>query len=138
MQALIIVLLVVLIAAVVYFGLQANGNKTEVIPPAPLDTDAIARTVQTAINLEAISTSVQGAVAAQMLKTAQEALVANNAQASQQATQTLSGQTAALDAQAKLLLQPIQNQMKILGDTLLRCRLHIHLSRQLLLHLPVR
>ena len=97
MQALIIVLLVVLIAAVVYFGLQANSNKTEVIPPAPLDTDAIARTVQTAINLEAISTSVQGAVAAQMLKTAQEALVANNAQASQQATQTLSGQTAALD-----------------------------------------
>ena len=117
MQALIIVLLVVLIAAVVYFGLQANGNKTEVVPPAPLDTDAIARTVQTAINLEAISTSVQGAVAAQMLKTAQEALVANNLQANQQATQTLSGQTAALDAQAKLLLQPIQNQMKILGDT---------------------
>ena len=74
-------------------------------------------TVQTAINLEAISTSVQGAVAAQMLKTAQEALVANNLQANQQATQTLSGQTAALDAQAKLLLQPIQNQMKILGDT---------------------
>ena len=117
MQALIIVLLVVLIAAVVYFGLQANGNKAEVAPPAPLDTDAIARTVQTAINLEAISTSVQGAVAAQMLKTAQEALVANNLQANQQATQTLSGQTAALDAQAKLLLQPIQNQMKILGDT---------------------
>ena len=111
MQALIIVLLVVLIVAVVYFGLQANGNKTEVVPPAPLDTDAIARTVQTAINLEAISTSVQGAVAAQMLKTAQEALVANNLQANQQATQTLSGQTAALDAQAKILLQPFETQI---------------------------
>jgi hypothetical protein len=50
MQALIIVLLVVLIAAVVYFGLQASANKSEVALPAPLDTDAIARTVQTAIN----------------------------------------------------------------------------------------
>ena len=117
MQIAIFVLLIILIAAVVFFGLQASANKSEVALPAPLDTDAIARTVQTAINLEAISTSVQGAVAAQMLKTAQEALVANNVQATQQATQTLSGQTAALDAQAKLLLQPIQQQMKILGDT---------------------
>jgi DNA recombination protein RmuC len=111
MQIAIFVLLVILIAAVVYFGLQASANKSEIALPAPLDTDAIARTVQTAINLEAISTSVQGAVAAQMLKTAQEALVANNLQANQQATQTLSGQTAALDAQAKILLQPFETQI---------------------------
>ena len=70
MQIAIFVLLVILIAAVVYFGLQASANKSEVVLPTPLDTDAIARTVQTAINLEAISTSVQGAVAAQMLKEA--------------------------------------------------------------------
>ena len=111
MQALIIVLLVVLIAAVVYFGLQANGNKAEVIPPAPLDTDAIARTVQTAINLEAISTSVQGAVAAQMLKTAQEALAANNQQSTQQANQTLTSQKEALGQQTKILLQPFETQI---------------------------
>ncbi len=111
MQALIIVLLVVLIAAVVYFGLQANGNKTEVLPPAPLDTDAIARTVQTAINLEAISTSVQGAVAAQMLKTAQEALAANNQQSTQQANQTLTSQKEALGQQTKILLQPFEAQI---------------------------
>ena len=111
MQALIIVLLVVLIAAVVYFGLQANGNKTEVVPPAPLDTDAIARTVQTAINLEAISTSVQGAVAAQMLKTAQEALAANNQQTTQQANQTLTSQKEALGQQTKILLQPFETQI---------------------------
>ncbi|MTB12600.1 MAG: hypothetical protein F2930_04510, partial [Actinobacteria bacterium] len=67
MQAAIFLLLIVLIAVVVYFGMQASANKPEAALPAALDTDAIARTVQTAINLEAISTSVQGAVAAQML-----------------------------------------------------------------------
>ncbi len=117
MQAAIFLLLIVLIAVVVYFGMQASANKPEAALPAALDTDAIARTVQTAINLEAISTSVQGAVAAQMLKTAQEALAVNNQQASQQAATTLTNQSAALDAQAKLLLQPIQQQMKLLGDT---------------------
>jgi DNA recombination protein RmuC len=111
MQIAIFVLLIILIAAVVYFGLQANGNKAEVAPPAPIDTDAIARTVQTAINLEAISTSVQGAVAAQMLKTAQEALAANNQQSTQQANQTLTSQKEALGQQTKILLQPFETQI---------------------------
>jgi len=111
MQIAIFVLLIILIAAVVFFGMQASANKSEIALPAPLDTDAIARTVQTAINLEAISTSVQGAVAAQMLKTAQEALAANNQQSTQQANQTLTSQKEALGQQTKILLQPFEAQI---------------------------
>ena len=117
MQAAIIVLLLVLIGAVVYFGNKANSNNAGNTVVAPLDTDAIARTVQTAINLDAISTSVKGAVEAQMLTTAQQALAANNEQAQQQANQTLASQAAAIDAQAKLLLQPIEQQMTLLRET---------------------
>lgn len=117
MQAAIIVLLVVLIGAVVYFGLKASSNNSANAVVAPLDTDAIARTVQTAINLEAISTSVKGAVEAQMLTTAQQALATNNEQAQQTAKQTLESQAAAIDAQAKLLLQPIEQQMNMLRET---------------------
>lgn len=117
MQAAIIVLLVVLIGAVVYFGTKVSSNNAGNAVVAPLDTDAIARTVQTAINLDAISTSVKGAVEAQMLTTAQQALAANNEQAQQQANQTLASQAAAIDAQAKLLLQPIAQQMQTLQDT---------------------
>lgn len=117
MQAAIIVLLLVLIGAVVYFGLKASSNNSRNAVVAPLDTDAIARTVQTAINLDAISTSVKGAVEAQMLTTAQEALARNNEQAQQTAKQTLESQAAAIDAQAKLLLQPIEQQMNSLRET---------------------
>lgn len=117
MQAVIIFLLVVLIVAVAFFGQRLIANNSNHPAPAVLDTDAIIRTVQTAINLDAISTSVKGAVEAQMLTTAQQALAANNEQAKQQASQTLTGQSAALDAQAKLLLQPIELQMKLLGES---------------------
>jgi DNA recombination protein RmuC len=48
-----------------------------------------------------------------MLETAQTALTNNN----EQAKHTLEGQSAALDAQAKLLLQPIEQQIKLLGET---------------------
>ena len=117
MQAAIIVLLLVLIGAVVYFGLKASSNNSANAVVAPLDTDAIARTVQTAINLDAISSSVKGAVEAQMLTTAQQALATNNEQAQQTAKQTLESQAAAIDAQAKLLLQPIEQQMNLLRET---------------------
>lgn len=117
MQTAIIVLLLVLIGAVVYFGLKASSHTSGNAVPVQLDTDAIARTVQTAINLDAISTSVKGAVEAQMLTTAQQALASNNEQAQQNAKQTLESQAAAMDAQAKLLLQPIEQQMKSLQET---------------------
>jgi DNA recombination protein RmuC len=52
-----------------------------------------------------------------MLTTAQQALASNNEQAQQNAKQTLEGQAAALEAQAKLLLLPIEQQMKLLGQT---------------------
>jgi DNA recombination protein RmuC len=96
MQAAIIVLLIVLIGAVFYFGTKASANKSE-----------------PTINHDALATVMKNAVAAQMLETAQTALTNNN----EQAKHTLEGQSAALDAQAKLLLQPIEQQMKLLGET---------------------
>ncbi|MSZ16503.1 MAG: DNA recombination protein RmuC [Actinobacteria bacterium] len=117
MQVAIIVLLLVLIGAVFYYGRQMSSKNAGTVVPAPFDTDAITRTVQTAINLDAISTSVKGAVEAQMLTTAQQALASNNEQAQQNAKQTLESQAAAIDAQAKLLLQPIAQQMEALQGT---------------------
>lgn len=117
MQELIVVLLVVLIA-VISIGVVAILRRVQQTPSTgALDTDAIARTVQTAINLDAISSSVKGAVEAQMLTTAQQALASNNEQAQQNAKQTLENQSAAIDAQAKLLLQPIAQQMETLQTT---------------------
>jgi DNA recombination protein RmuC len=117
MESVIILLLVVLIAAV-GIGVVAVLKKVQQTQvAAPLDTDAIARTVQTAINLDAISTSVRGAIETQMLTTAQQALASNNEQAQQNAKQTLDSQSAAIDAQAKLLLQPIAQQMQSLQTT---------------------
>lgn len=117
MESVIIALLVVLIA-VIGIGIVAILKRVQQAPASgALDTDAIARTVQTAINLDAISTSVKGAVEAQMLTTAQQALASNNEQAQQNAKQTLESQSAAIDAQAKLLLQPIAQQMQTLQTT---------------------
>lgn len=117
MQELIVVLLIVLIG-VISIGIAVILKRVQQTPVSgALDTDAIARTVQTAINLDAISTSVKGAVEAQMLTTAQQALASNNEQAQQNAKQTLESQSAAIDAQAKLLLQPIAQQMQTLQTT---------------------
>jgi DNA recombination protein RmuC len=117
MESVIVLLLLVLIVAV-GIGVVAVLKKVQQTQvAAPLDTDAIARTVQTAINLDAISTSVRGAIETQMLTTAQQALASNNEQAQQNAKQTLDSQSAAIDAQAKLLLQPIAQQMQSLQTT---------------------
>jgi len=117
MESVIILLLVVLIAAVGIGVVSVLKKVQQTQVAAPLDTDAIARTVQTAINLDAISTSVRGAIETQMLTTAQQALASNNEQAQQNAKQTLESQSAAIDAQAKLLLQPIAQQMETLQTT---------------------
>lgn len=117
MESVIVLLLVVLIVAVGIGIVSVLKKVQQTQVAAPLDTDAIARTVQTAINLDAISTSVRGAIETQMLTTAQQALASNNEQAQQNAKQTLESQSAAIDAQAKLLLQPIAQQMETLQTT---------------------
>jgi DNA recombination protein RmuC len=118
MESVVIALLAVVVV-VLGAGLLAVLKRLQqpVAGPLPLDTDAIARSVQTAINLDAIATSVKGAVEAQMLTTANQALATNNAQAQENAKQTLESQAAAIDAQAKLLLQPIAQQMESLQTT---------------------
>lgn len=124
MQAVIVVLLVVLIAAVVLVGLKIAGGSQNTAPAAPITVTApqvdmapIIEAVKASIDVKAISAGVQGAVQTEMLKTAQQALASNNEQAQQNAKQTLESQTAAIDAQAKLLLQPIAQQMQTLQDT---------------------
>lgn len=124
MQALIVALLLILIAAVVVVGLKIAAGSNNAGPQAPITVTApqvdmapIIEAVKASIDVKAISAGVQGAVQTEMLKTAQQALASNNEQAQQNAKQTLESQTAAIDAQAKLLLQPIAQQMQTLQDT---------------------
>ena len=124
MQAVIVVLLVVLIAAVVFVGLKIAGGSQNTAPAAPItvaapqvDMAPIIEAVKASIDVKAISAGVQGAVQTEMLKTAQQALAANNEQAKQQADQTLAGQSQALDQQAKILLQPFEERIKQLTDS---------------------
>ena len=91
---LIVVLLVVLILAVLFFGARLVARPTPqsvsptVMAPA-VDMAPIVEAVKAAIDVNAISTGVRGAVETQMLATAQQALAQNNEQAKQQANQTL-------------------------------------------------
>ena len=124
MQALIVALLLILIAAVVVVGLKIAAGSNNAGSQAPItvaapqvDMAPIIEAVKASIDVKAISAGVQGAVQTEMLKTAQQALASNNEQAQQNAKQTLESQTAAIDAQAKLLLQPIAQQMQTLQDT---------------------
>jgi hypothetical protein len=112
MQAVIVVLLVVLIAAVVFVGLKIAGGSQNTAPAAPItvaapqvDMAPIIEAVKASIDVKAISAGVQGAVQTEMLKTAQQALAANNEQAKQQADQT------------KILLQPFEERIKQLTDS---------------------
>ena len=124
MQALIVVLLVVLIAAVVFVGLKIAGGSQGTAPAAPItvaapqvDMAPIIEAVKASIDVKAISAGVQGAVQTEMLKTAQQALAANNEQAKQQADQTLAGQSQALQQQAQILLQPFEERIKQLTES---------------------
>lgn len=118
MESVVVALLVVVIV-VLAVGLVVVLKRTQhpTVGSASLDTDAIARTVQTAINLDAIATSVKGAVEAQILTTANQALATNNAKVKEDARNTFESQAAAIDAQARLLLQPIAQQMQNLQTT---------------------
>lgn len=122
MEIVIIVLLIVLIAALLFVG---NRVTSRTAPPAvaptviapPVDIAPIVEAVKAAIDVNAISTGVKGAVETQMLATAQQALAQNTEQANQQATQTLDAQKAALDQQARLLLQPLEERLNQLTQT---------------------
>lgn len=115
-DSLIVPLLVVLIAAVVYVGVQARRPQVPQVQ-APVDFGQIVTAVQAAIDVNGIATGVRSAVEAQMLKTAQEALAANNEQAVQNANQTLDAQKEALNQQAKLLLMPFEERINQLAQS---------------------
>ena len=117
-QTLIVVLLVILIGAVAFFGFQMRRPQAPQAPAPvvvpPVDMTPIIEAVKASIDVNAISTGVKGAVEAQMLSTAQQALAANNAHVAEQAAQTLSHQQDALDARTKELLQPFQERISAL------------------------
>lgn len=119
MQVLIVVLLIVLIGAVLFVGMRMSGSSPSVEPvvaPA-VDPTVIAQAVKTAIDVNAIATGVRGAVETQMLQTAQQVLAHNNQEAEQRAKQTLAGQSQALDQQARLLLQPFEEKLRQLAES---------------------
>jgi DNA recombination protein RmuC len=116
MESVIVLLLVVLIAAVALVALKVS-RPTPSSGAAPLDTNAIVASVQTAIDVNAIAASVKGAIETQMLQTATQALANNNKQAEQQANQTLTAQKDALDQQTRLLLKPFEERIKQLAES---------------------
>jgi DNA recombination protein RmuC len=124
---LIVVLLVVLILAVLFFGARLIARPapqsvpTAVVAPT-VDMAPIVEAVKAAIDVNAISTGVRGAVETQMLATAQQALAQNNEQAKQQANQTLESQQASLDQQTKILLQPFAKAMEDLNSEVTKLR----------------
>lgn len=122
MEIVIVALLLVLIGVLVFVG---NKLSSRAVAPAaaptviapPVDIAPIVEAVKAAIDVNAISTGVKGAVETQMLATAQQALAQNNQQANQQAVQTLEAQKTALDQQARLLLQPLEDRLNQLTQT---------------------
>ena len=121
MEIVIAILLLVLIGAVVVVGSRLSTRPSSApVPPVlapPVDIAPIVEAVKAAIDVNAISAGVKGAVETQMLTTAQQALAQNNEQAKQQAAHTLEAQQAALDQQAKLLLQPLEDRLNQLTQT---------------------
>lgn len=115
-DTLIVPLLVVLIIAVVFVGLQARRPQAPVAQPS-VDISQVVSAVQAAIDVNGIATGVRTAVEAQMLKTAQEALAANNEQAVQNANQTLDAQKEALNREAKMLLMPFEERISQLAKS---------------------
>lgn len=122
MEIVIVALLLVLIATIAVVGVKLASRPTSSVAPPPIiappvDIAPIVEAVKAAIDVNAISTGVKGAVETQMLATAQQALAQNNEQAKQQANQTLEAQQAALDQQAKILLQPLEDRLTQLTQT---------------------
>lgn len=126
MQTVIAVLLVVLIIAVAYFGLQARRPpapqpQAPVVVP-PVDIAPIIEAVKASIDVSAISTGVQGAVETKIHETATQVLTQASEAARKQAEERLNSQREALEQQAKTLMQPFEMQMNKLNEEVTKLR----------------
>lgn len=131
MQAVIVVLLVVLIAAVVFVGIKIAGGSQNTAPAAPITVTApqvdmapIIEAVKAALDVNAISTGVQGAVESKIREVATDVLSKSSAAAGLEANERLDAQRAALEAQTQNLLQPFVQQIQTLGKEVEK--LHTH------------
>ena len=116
MQIAIFVLLVILIAAVVYFGnkLIASSSRETVAAPAQIDILQVVEAVKAAVDVSAISTGVQCAVETKIHEAATKVLSDANNAAAKLADERLNNQASALEEQTSRLMQPFADQMKIL------------------------
>lgn len=116
MQIAIFVLLVILIAAVVYFGnkLSASSSREPVAVPAQIDILQVVEAVKAAVDVSAISTGVQGAVETKIHEAATKVLSDANNAAAKLADERLNNQASALEEQTSRLMQPFADQMKVL------------------------
>ena len=116
-EAFIVVLLLVLIGAVVFFGMRLSGARSSDTSagPAVIDPTVISQAVGAAINVEAIATGVRGAVETQMLQTAQQVLAHNTQEARRQAEADLAAQRQAINDQTQKILQPFNTTLEQLA-----------------------
>jgi len=116
MQIAIFVLLIILIAAVVFFGnkLSASSSREPVAVPAQIDILQVVEAVKAAVDVSAISTGVQGAVETKIHEAATKVLSDANNAAAKLADERLNNQASALEEQTSRLMQPFADQMKIL------------------------
>jgi len=124
MQIAIFVLLVILIAAVVYFGMQsaANSSREPIAVPAQIDILQVVEAVKAAVDVSAISIGVQGAVETKIHEAATKVLSDANTAAAKLAAERLNNQASVLEEQTSRLMQPFADQMKTLNTEVEKLR----------------
>lgn len=126
MDSLIVPLLIVLIVAVVYVGLQARRPQSAPAPAPvvvpPIDMTPIIEAVKASIDVNAISTGVQGAVETKIHETATKVLQDASEATRKQAEERLNAQREALEQQTKNLMQPFTQQMDQLNKEVTKLR----------------
>ena len=118
MENLIVLLLLVLVAAVVYFGMRTKVGQPMSAPVQPtIDIAQVIAAVRESIDVNAISTGVQGAVESRLRETATTVLAQATEEARKQGEERLSSQRQALEEQTKILLQPFESTLQQLAKS---------------------
>lgn len=124
MENLDIILLVVVLAAVVFFGQRLTKPQAAPAPPTPqvtveappLPIQQLVEVVTTAINATAISSEIKNSVSQEIVNVAQQALRNNNELLAAQANQVLETQQTTLSARAAELLNPLKESVGALSN----------------------
>jgi len=119
----IVVLLVAVFAAVIFFGIQVSRGKQSPVAQAPqvtveappLPIQQLVEAVTAAINATAISSEIKNSVSQEIVNVAQQALRNNNELLATQASQVLETQQGALNARASEILAPLQERLNMLA-----------------------